>query len=778
MVEASPDFFRIVLEEHETPTVVYEPLRDDAGEIVDFTWVFANKAAVGVLPKPLEELKGRRMCEVMADDSVAGPLVPAAFREKRDVVLTGQPSENVHKFAHQGADLYVRLRNTPVGRYVVTTYSNVTSRVEKDAQLHEFAARLDVATRAAGIGVWERDVDTGRGWWDAQSCALHGLPFNEGDAPPEAVDATLHPDDMPAIRERLATLEKTGEFESRHRVIHPDGTIRWVQIFSRKVADADGRRLIGVCWDVTKEVEAAAEIEAKARELALAAERLAVATDVADVGVWEYDGANRNFIWNDEMFAILGVDRATFRGDVSEWRTRVHPDDAAACKDAIDRILREGGEFSLRHRIVRPSGEERIVRSYGRLVGERREGRIIGALMDITEHVKASEELARKTREAEAASEAKTRFLAAMSHEIRTPMNGVLGMSQALAMSGVTERQREMIDLIVRSGESLLAMLNDILDISRIEAGAMPIHAEAFHFGRLARDVGGLFAARAEAGGLQFSVEVEPEADRMVMGDELRVRQILNNLVANAVKFTEAGEVRVRASRAPDGALVLAVKDTGVGIAPDQQARIFEAFVQADDSSTRRFGGSGLGLSIVRRLAEAMGGGVSVESALGRGSTFTVRLALPEAAEAVPEAEPRASEPVHRRVLVAEDNATNRRVVEAILGAVGVELAFANDGAEAVAAWEAETFDVILMDSMMPRLTGMEAAAEIRAKERATGRTRTPIVAVTGDVLPRHLEAYKAAGMDAWVEKPIDPRKLIEAVRDAIQGREAERRRA
>jgi PAS domain S-box-containing protein len=767
MPEISSDFHRSVLDDHETATVVYEAVREPpSGDIVDFRWVYANKAAENILAHRIDHLAGRRVREMLFGD-----LGERVYRVNRRVVETGEPAESVVKFAHIGRDAVFAIRSAKHGDYVITAYRDVTEKVNADKKLLEFATRLEVATRAADIGVWERDFETGNSFWDSQARRIHGLPPSDTEEiDSKYVDSLLHPDDLARIQGKVRVLEATGVMESRHRVIHPSGEERWVQIFARMVTDHRGKRLVGVCWDVSAEVRAEEELKAKARELELAAERLSIATEVADVGVWEFDFVTQKFFWNDEMFLILGMDRASFDGEFASWRERLHPDDAAPVKDAMSRMLRTGRDISMRHRIMRPSGEVRHVRSYGRLAGGLEDGRIIGSVIDITPHVLASEELERKTREAEAASEAKSRFLAAMSHEIRTPMNGVLGMSQALAMTEVTDRQREMIDLIVRSGESLLGLLNDILDIARVEAGALAIGAEAFHLGELVRDVGALFSARAESRNIAFSVDVELEADGSVTGDELRVRQILNNLVSNAIKFTEAGSVKVRATRDGEtGDIVLEVADTGVGIAADQMERIFEAFVQADDSNTRKFGGTGLGLSIVRRLAEAMGGTASAESAFGEGSTFTVR--LPLEAAAVPAAEePAKAAPQETsrrcRALVAEDNATNRRVIEAILGSAGVELTLATNGREALDAWEEGPYDVILMDIAMPEMDGVEAATAIRARERETGRERTPIVAVTANVMPHQIERYHEVGMDAHVAKPIDCGELIQAVLD------------
>jgi PAS domain S-box-containing protein len=767
MAEMQDDFHRGVLDDHETATVVYEAVREPpGGDIVDFRWVYANKAGQNILAHRIDHLAGRRVREMLF-----GELGERVYRVNRRVIESGEPAESVVKFAHIGRDAVFTIRSAKHGDYVITSYRDVTEKVEADKKLLEFATRLEVATRAADIGVWERDFETGSSFWDAQARRIHGLPPSDTDEiDSKFVDALMHPDDLARIQGKARVLDATGVMESRHRVIHPSGEERWVQIFARKVTDHRGKRLVGVCWDVTAEVRAEDELKAKARELELGAQRLSIATEVADVGVWEFDFTSKKFVWNDEMFVILGISSENFDGEFSAWQQRLHPEDSGSIKDAMERMTRTGRDISMRHRIVRPDGEVRHVRSYGRLVGGLESGRIIGSVLDITPHVVAAEELERKTREAEAASESKSRFLAAMSHEIRTPLNGVLGMSQALAMTDVTERQREMIGLVVRSGESLLGLLNDILDIARIEAGALSIGADAFALGDLVRDVGALFQARAESRGVAFDVVVEPEADQSVTGDDLRVRQILNNLVSNAIKFTEVGGVTVRASRDPEnGDVVLEVTDSGVGIAADQMERIFEAFVQADDSNTRKFGGTGLGLSIVRRLAEAMGGSATAESELGKGSTFTVRLPLAagDAPERIEPAAPAPKETSRRcRALVAEDNPTNRRVIEAILSSAGVEMTLTTNGKEALDAWEEGPYDVVLMDIAMPVMDGVEAATAIRAREIETGRARTPIVAVTANVMPHQIERYHEVGMDSHVPKPIDCGALIQAVLD------------
>jgi signal transduction histidine kinase/CheY-like chemotaxis protein len=367
---------------------------------------------------------------------------------------------------------------------------------------------------------------------------------------------------------------------------------------------------------------------------------------------------------------------------------------------------------------------------------------------------------------AEAANRAKSAFLATMSHEIRTPLNGVLGMAQAMAAGKLSEVQRDRLSVIHRSGESLLAILNDLLDLSKIEAGKLELEDIAFDLGEVARGAYSAFTALANKKGLSFALDIEAAAG-CYRGDPTRLRQILYNLISNALKFTEQGEIRVRAVR-EDEVLAISVRDTGVGISAENLSRLFGKFDQLDSSTTRRFGGTGLGLSICRELAHLMGGDITVESEPGRGSTFTLRAPLPRTGDAkapvalTPAAPPEELAPL--RVLAAEDNAVNQLVLKTLLHQLGVEPTVVDDGQAAIEAWEAAAWDVILMDIQMPVMDGLSAAAAIRAREAETGRARTPIVALTANAMSHQVEQYLAAGMDTHVAKPIEAAALFAAL--------------
>ncbi len=371
--------------------------------------------------------------------------------------------------------------------------------------------------------------------------------------------------------------------------------------------------------------------------------------------------------------------------------------------------------------------------------------------------------LERAQAEAQEANRSKSAFVAMMSHELRTPMNGVLGLAHALGETRLDAKQAEYVQMIVQSGDSLMTILNDILDLSKIEAGKLELEAAPFDIRAMAGQVRLFWSETARVKGVDLALEVDPATPAWLLGDAARVRQILMNLVSNALKFTLDGRVVIRIAPAQDQ-IVLSVADTGLGLSAEQQARLFAPFAQGDRSTARRFGGTGLGLAICRHLAALMDGAIGVESEPGVGSTFTVRLALPATDAPSAREDETAAAPglAGLRVLVVDDNTVNQVVARAVLEAAGVEVAAVGDGLAALARLGAEPFDMVLMDVHMPVMDGVEAVRRIRAGEG--GRIDMPIVALTADAMVGDAERLMAQGFDDAHPKPIAPAGLLATV--------------
>ncbi len=385
----------------------------------------------------------------------------------------------------------------------------------------------------------------------------------------------------------------------------------------------------------------------------------------------------------------------------------------------------------------------------------------------------AMDDLVEARDAAEAANVLKSHFLANMSHEIRTPLNGVLAMAQIMGMSELSPTQRERLAVIRQSGEALLTVLNDVLDLSKIEAGRMELEDVELSAGDLAKSVEAAHGPVAAKKGLAFSVHVREAAKGSRRGDSARLQQILNNLVANAVKFTATGSVKIVIDGEGEGGadgLRISVADTGIGIPSDKIPLLFQKFSQVDSSTTRQFGGTGLGLAICRELAQLMGGRIWAESVQGQGSTFFVTLPLARVCEdrgrtdQAAGREAAANDLASLNILAAEDNPTNQLVLKTVMSTFGLEVDIVPDGRQAVDAWKAGDYDLILMDIQMPVMDGITATRQIREVEARTRRPRTPIVALSANAMTHQVREYLDAGMDLHVAKPIQIAKLQEAL--------------
>jgi len=639
--------------------------------------------------------------------------------------------------------------------------------------------RLANIIDGAEAGTWEWEVSTGENRINERWAKMLGYTLEDLDGLTIwDVQDLVHEEDRGGIGSFFDTpaSSRPDYFEHEMRMRHRDG--HWVWVLSRGSVterDADGspRRVAGVHLDITEQKareealkHAKAELERALAERKAAEKRFFDIAAISSDWFWEQDADLRFTFFSDESVGrVLGTPIDRMIGKTrDEWLGQFPDSSASADFAALARktAAREPFENFVYRAPHSPDGEDHWVRISGSPIfdeaGVFQGYRGVGS--DVTQLYLAKER-------AEEANRAKSLFLANMSHEIRTPLNGVLGMAELLESALTKPENRRMISTIRDSGEALLNILNDILDMSKIEAGRMEIEKLPFDPVRVVERVRDLLRLRAEEKGLLFTVHIDPGAEGLRIGDEFRIRQILNNLVGNALKFTEAGSVRVSVGTEPDGALCFEIADTGIGMSQKQIDHLFDDFMQADSSITRRFGGTGLGLAIVRRLIDMMGGDIAVESAVGQGTTMRITLPLPPCDAAPPAlAElpkvPATIEGVH--VLAADDNEVNRRILSEMLQRKGAQVTVVTNGIEAIESWETGRFDILLIDIAMPVMDGISAIRKIREREEEKGLAETPAIAITANAMSHQVAEYLANGFDTHVAKPFRMADLVRAI--------------
>lgn len=660
---------------------------------------------------------------------------------------------------------------------VFGSFQDITDRVLARDNLTDTNQRLQFVLQSTSVGIWDWDVDSGKTTFNDRWATMIGYTLDE--LAPTSVDtwmSLLHPDDLAKAEKQL---QRHWQGEDEHyscetRMKHKNGEWVWVLDTGKIVewhADGSPKRMIGTHLDIHQSKQAELEIQDKN-------ERMALAADSAGIGIWDYNVQTQALTWDTWMFKLYGIDDDQFIGAYEAWENGLHPDDKADAVAAPTHALETNSKFDTEFRIITPAGETRYIKAsaINKLDGNGQVSNMIGVNYDITERVKNELALTKAKVNAEAAMVAKDEFLASMSHEIRTPMNGVIGMLELMQDSPLNDEQTHRLTIAKNSANSLLNLINDILDFSKIEADKLELEQIQFDLHLLLSELVELFATRAEQKQLELILDTVNLNEHFVIGDPGRIRQILSNLIGNAIKFTHQGEIIVSAALCDDSEhywrLTLAVKDTGIGISKEKHQHVFELFSQEDSSTTRNYGGTGLGLAIVKRLCNHMDGDISLTSATNEGSEFVCNLRIKKANQSS------LSQPnvaiSGLNILVVDDNETNCEILAKQLKNWGAKVTTFSNGQEALARCNAlkasETlFDVAILDMQMPKMSGEMLAKELKADNQLAA---IKLIMMTSMQHKGDAKRFAEIGFDGYFPKPATSADLRAALQIIVDNGE------
>ncbi|MDR2340499.1 MAG: response regulator [Deltaproteobacteria bacterium] len=677
--------------------------------------------------------------------------------------LSGEPEGDLCYLAGIVQDIHVRRKARQALASALQEKELASKALERERE--KLAAVMD----AASLGSFDIDLASGEiSYSDNWPATLGGSPGFLGKTMDDHKER-VHPKDRDLPRKALSEhLEGLiPYYEAVYRLLVPGGSLVWVMDRGRVSGrDEQGSptRLLGVTMDVSKQ-------QATEQALMESQEKLQLFFEAATIGTWDWDIPKSHIVYNHIFYRVLGYEDGELDGSIEEWESMIHPDDRAAANAALELTLQgQNKVYSCEMRMLHKNGQWVWTYDTGQVVEWDEDGnpkRMVGGHLDFSDRKKMEQEMfkmmeqereARLAQElAEESARQKSEFLANMSHEIRTPMNAILGLTHLVLETDLTDQQNEYLNRISVAAKTLLRIINDILDFSKIDAGKLEMELTDFSLDSLLRNSIRIFQATAGSKGLSLSYDIAQDVPLDLKGDQVRLSQIINNLLSNALKFTEKGgidaKVTVEDKGPKDAMLRFAIKDTGIGLAPEQIKNLFNAFTQADSSITRKYGGTGLGLTICKRLSEMMGGNIWCESEEGKGSTFifTARLAISE-------------NPVERTdatvsfkgltALAVDDNSTALELMEEALAKQGISCATALSGQDALSYLEStqKKPDIILVDWKMPGIDGLET---VRCMRRVEGLKDTVIVMLTSYNRDELLTPAKEAGVSKVLTKPL-----------------------